>query len=284
MPACRRRRLKIEEIRNRVKTVMQERQPSFFIPHGGGPCFFMDDPIGAWTKLKHFLQGLPALLPRKPDALIVISGHWEAGDFSFTGSRHPTLIYDYYGFPLHTYSLTYPAPGRPELAEEGARLFAAAGLSASVDSRRGYDHGIFIPLKVAFPDADIPIVGLSLQQGLDPRLHVAAGRALRPLRDCNVTIIGSGMSFHNLPGFRDPRLAEPSALFDAWLAATITAEEGEREDRLTDWARAPGARECHPREEHLLPLMVAAGTSDRPGQRVFAGAVVDKRISAFRFD
>jgi aromatic ring-opening dioxygenase catalytic subunit (LigB family) len=267
-----------------VTAAMQDRQPSLFIPHGGGPCFFMDDPIGAWTKLELFLRSLPALLPRKPDALLVISGHWEARDFSFTGQRHPALIYDYYGFPPHTYALTYPAPGRPELAQTGANLLAAAGLATSVDVQRGYDHGIFIPLKVAFPEADIPIVGMSLQQGLDPRHHIAAGRALRPLRDRNVAIIGSGMSFHNLPGFRDPGLAAPSQQFDAWLTKTVAADEVEREERLADWASAPGGWLCHPREEHLLPLMVAAGASDRPGERIFAGTVVDKHISAFRFD
>lgn len=263
---------------------MTKRQPSFFIPHGGGPCFFMDDPLGVWTDLEAFLRTMPDRLPQRPDAFLLVSGHWEASGFAFTGRADPALIFDYYGFPPHTYELTYPAPGAPQIASLGAEMLRGAGLPAAIDAGRGYDHGVFVPMLVAFPDADIPIVAMSLDASLDPGLHLAAGRALAPLRDRNVAIIGSGMSFHNMPGYRDPAMAGPSELFDDWLTSSVAAPAPEREARLKEWATAPGGRVSHPREEHLLPLMVAAGTSDQPGERIFAGHVLNKRISGYRFD
>jgi len=177
------------------------RQPVLFLPHGGGPCFFMDwtwGPADTWHATRRFLEGVSATLPAAPKALVVVSGHWEEPAFTAGAARHPELIFDYYGFPAHTYQLTWPAPGNPELAARVARLLAEAGLPSATDPRRGYDHGVFIPLKVAFPQASIPVVTLSLAASLDPALHIAAGRALAPLRDEGVLIIGSGMSFHNL--------------------------------------------------------------------------------------
>ena len=138
---------------------MTLRQPSLFIPHGGGPCFFMDDPAGRWRGMEQFLRGLPAMLPERPRAMLVVSGHWEtAGGFAFTGSAAPSLIYDYHGFPPHTYELTWPVPGAPEIAGQAAALIERAGIGAWIDPARGLDHGVFIPLKVAFPDADIPVI------------------------------------------------------------------------------------------------------------------------------
>lgn len=263
---------------------MKQRQPSFFIPHGGGPCFFMDDPMGVWTDMEAFLRTLPDRLPQRPDALLLISGHWETRGFTFSGRRDPPLIYDYYGFPPHTYELEYPAPGAPELAGLGAELMRRAGLPAIVNADRGFDHGIFVPMKVAFPGADIPIAAMSLDSSLDPALHLAAGRALAPLRDVNVVVIGSGMSFHNMAGYRDPAMAGPSRDFDDWLTAGIAAPAPERDAWLQEWTAAPGGRASHPREEHLLPLMVVAGTSEVPGERIFAGHVLDKRVSGFQFN
>lgn len=259
-------------------------QPSYFIPHGGGPCFFMDDPRGTWRGMAAFLQALPKALPEKPRAILVVSGHWETDGFAFTGAKAPGLIYDYYGFPAHTYALRYDAPGDPALAERAAALLAGQGLRASVDPARGLDHGVFVPLKVAFPDADIPLVEMSVDRTLDPALHLAAGRALAPLRDEGVLILGSGMSFHNMRAYGDPRATAPSQAFDRWLVEAVTRDATERAERLAQWAQAPSGRFSHPEEEHLLPLMVAAGASDAPGEQVYGEQVLATAISGFRFN
>ena len=260
-----------------------QRQPSLYIPHGGGPCFFMDDPAGSWTGMAAFLRSIPASLPETPKAILVVSGHWETAGLAFTASAKPSLFYDYYGFPPHTYELRYDAPGAPAIAAAAAELLRQAGIPAGLDAERGLDHGVFIPLKVAFPDADVPVVEMSLDRGLDPALHLAVGRALAPLRDQGVLIVGAGMSFHNMRGYRDARFTEPSEAFDAWLAETVQAAPAVRAERLTDWANAPAARLSHPREEHLLPLMVAAGASDAPGQRIYGELVLKTALSGFRF-
>jgi len=259
-------------------------QPSLFIPHGGGPCFFMPDPRGTWTKMGDYLRALPASLPEKPCAILVVSGHWEERSFAFTGAaEHPGLIFDYYGFPPETYRLSWTAPGAPWLAARGSALLAEAGLPSSVDAERGFDHGVFVPLKVMFPEAEVPVVQMSLHASLDPALHLAAGRALAPLRAEGVLVVGSGMSFHNLRAMGDPRVAGPSAEFDGWLTEASQAGPDERADLLGHWAEAPFARLCHPREEHLLPLMVAAGASAEPGTHDYADQVLGGAVSAFRF-
>ena len=260
------------------------RQPTFYIPHGGGPCFFMDDPAGMWTKMAAFLRALPDQLPEPPRAILIVSGHWETTGFALTGSARPPLIYDYRGFPPHTYELRYDAPGAPDLAHDAARLLRDAGWDATVDPDRGLDHGVFVPLKVAFPAADVPVVELSLDRSLDPALHLAAGRALAPLRDKGVVIIGAGMSFHNMRAYGDPGFTEPARQFDEWLASTVALVSPERDARLTGWAEAPAGRLSHPREEHLLPLMVAAGAADSPGTRIYQEKVMHSALSGFRFD
>jgi aromatic ring-opening dioxygenase catalytic subunit (LigB family) len=259
------------------------RQPSFFIPHGGGPCFFMDDPQGMWSGMASFLRGLPAALPEKPRAIVVVSGHWETDGFAFTGAARPPLVYDYYGFPPETYALRYDVPGAPDLARRAADLLRAAGIPGQVDAERGLDHGVFVPMKVAFPEADIPMIEMSVEQGMDPALHVAAGRALATLRDEGVLILGSGMSFHNMRAYGDPRAAEPSRIFDQWLAQAVEEPAPIRAEQLAHWAAAPNGRFAHPREEHLLPLMVAAGASDAAGERVYSEMVLGTAISGFRF-
>ena len=266
------------------ETVTALRQPALYIPHGGGPCFFMPDPHGIWRGMEAYLKGLAVSLPAKPKAILVISGHWEERAFTFTGSEgHPELIFDYYGFPPETYRLTWPAPGAPWLAERGRRLIEAARLPAAIDPTRGFDHGVFVPLKIAFPDADIPVVQMSLHASLDPALHLTAGHALEPLRDEGVLIVGSGMSFHNLRVYGDPRVREPSAEFDRWLVRAAEAPFPERTKLLAQWQAAPFARLCHPREEHLLPLMVAAGASDEPGCQDYGEEVLSGAVSGFRF-
>ncbi len=259
------------------------RQPVLFIPHGGGPCFFMDDPRGIWTDMADFLRGMADKLPA-PKALLVVSAHWETHGFAFTGAAHPPLLYDYYNFPKHTYELRYNVPGAPWLAARAAALLKAAGFPATIDDARGLDHGVFIPMKVAYPEAAIPIVEMSLALDLDPAVHLAAGRALAPLRDEGVLIIGSGMSFHNTSQFADASVAHAAEQFDNWLTASLSASPPARDAQLMEWAAAPGARMSHPREEHLLPLMVAAGAAQAPAEKIYAGHVLKKPVSAFRFD
>lgn len=258
-------------------------QPSLFIPHGGGPCFFMDDPRGVWTGMAAFLRALPDQLPEPPTAILIVSGHWETDGFAFTGTAQPGLIYDYSGFPPETYRLRYDAPGDPALAAKAAALLTDAGLSASVDAERGLDHGVFVPLKVAFPNAAIPVVEMSVDRGLDPAAHLAAGRALAPLREEGVLIVASGMSFHNMRGYGDPRFTEPSERFDAWLDSTAALDGPQRAERLASWESAPAARLAHPDAEHLLPLMVAAGAAQGRGEKIYGEHVFKTAISGFAF-
>lgn len=260
------------------------RQPSLYIPHGGGPCFFMDDPQGIWSGMAAFLRALPSTLAEPPRAILVVSGHWETAGLAVTASARPPLVYDYYGFPAHTYALRYDAPGAPALAAEVAALLQAAGFAAALDATRGLDHGVFVPLKVIYPNADVPVIELSLERGLDPARHLAIGRALAPLREQGVLIVGAGMSFHNLRALGDPRATLPSQQFDAWLAQAVELPAQARTTQLVDWVAAPAARICHPREEHLLPLMVAAGASEAPGTRIYSQLVLGTAISGFRFD
>ncbi len=264
------------------------RQPVLFIPHGGGPCFFMDPPPAApqlWDAMAAFLRAIPAGLPARPAALLVVSGHWEAPVPTVNTAAHPSLLFDYYGFPEHTYRLTWPAPGAPLLAEKVRRLLADAGIDSAEDGERGLDHGVFVPLKVAFPEADIPVLQLSLQEGYDPAAHLALGRALAGLRDAGVLIIGSGMSYHNLRLLFSGRGDAEAAAFDEWLVAAATARDPARRDALlAEWERAPFARQCHPQEEHLIPLLVAAGAAGGDvGTHVYGERLAGKALSAFRF-
>ncbi|MBU3078590.1 DODA-type extradiol aromatic ring-opening family dioxygenase [Sphingomonas quercus] len=260
------------------------RQPALFIPHGGGPCFFMDDPAGHWTSMGDFLRALPATLPEPPRAILLVSGHWETQGFAFTSDPQPPLIYDYHGFPPETYQLRYDVPGSPGLADRAAQLLRGAGLAAAAEAGRGLDHGAFVPLKVAFPEAAVPVVEMSVDRGLDPVLHAAAGRALAPLRDEGVLIIGSGMSFHNMRGYGRAESTAPSIDFDSWLTATIALPGEARAAALAGWADAPAGRFSHPREDHLIPLMVAAGAADGPGRPIYHDLVLKTAISGYRFD
>jgi aromatic ring-opening dioxygenase catalytic subunit (LigB family) len=263
------------------------RLPVLFVPHGAGPCFFMDwNPADTWDGMAAFLKNVAATLPATPRAIVLVSGHWLERDFSVTGSARPSLIYDYSGFPAHTYELAYPAPGAPALAERIAQLLGQAGTPARIDPQRGYDHGVFIPLKLMFPKADIPVIQLSLRRDMDPVAHIAAGRALATLRDEGVLIVGSGMSFHNMRGYGDPRYTPLSARFDAWLTAAVESDTAQREALLSQWSSAPHARDSHPpgAEEHLLPLLVAAGAgTGAEGRKVYSEEVMKTTLSAFRF-
>ncbi|WP_020680230.1 DODA-type extradiol aromatic ring-opening family dioxygenase [Marinobacterium rhizophilum] len=264
-----------------------QRLPSVYLPHGAGPCFFMDwPPAGTWDHMESWLRNLIHQVGRRPRALLVISAHWETPEFSVNAQAAPGLLYDYYGFPAHTYQLEWPAPGNPQLANRIQDLLGAAGIPCVQDHKRGLDHGVFIPLKLAVPEADIPVVQLSLRAGLDPAEHLALGKALAPLRDEDVLIVGSGMSFHNMQRLRQGG-SQPdpdSVLFDGWLAETVALPQDEREKRLAHWDRAPGGRASHPVEEHLLPLHVVAGAGGAdPGLKVFEDKVMGSLQSAFMF-
>jgi aromatic ring-opening dioxygenase catalytic subunit (LigB family) len=219
-----------------------------------------------------------------PRALLVISAHWEADVPTLMTSPSPPMLYDYYGFPPAAYEIRWPAPGAPWLAARVAALLGQADIPSAVDDERGFDHGTFVPLGRSFPNADVPTVQLSLKNGLDPKLHLALGRALTPLRDEGVFIIGSGMSYHNMRGFGSAQADADAQAFDAWLQETIALPSESRDQRLAAWESAPSARRVHPREEHLLPLMVVAGAAgDDRGSVPYSGKVFGKAISAARF-
>lgn len=267
-----------------------QRLPTLFISHGGGPWPFVDmsplAPQAVWDRLEAYLRGINASLPTQPKAVLVISGHWEEEVPTVCTGANPPMLYDYFGFPEHTYRLNYPAPGAPELAARIGTLLADTGMAVGEDAARGFDHGVFVPFMLMYPDADMPIVQLSLRNDLDPAAHLAIGRALAPLRDEGVLIVGSGLSYHNLRAFisQDRRDIDASEQFDAWLTDAVALDTADRDDRLIAWEAAPGARLCHPRADHLLPLMVAAGAAgaDR-GQRVYHDRFSGKAVSGYRF-
>ena len=267
------------------------RLPSLYIPHGGGPCFFMDTPPGMprdmWDRMGAYLRGIDAGIGVRPKAVLVISGHWETERPTVNTATRPPLLFDYYGFPEHTYRLTYPVSGSPILARRVREVLAAAEIPSDEEPERGLDHGVFIPFKLIYPDADVPTVQLSLNRNLDAATHLNLGRALEPLRDEGVLIVGSGMSYHNLRELfsSDSRATSAAVDFDSWLNEAVTdSDPAARERKLADWRQAPGARAAHPRPEHLIPLMVAAGAAGEDlGRRTYNEPLLGKPISGFQF-
>jgi aromatic ring-opening dioxygenase catalytic subunit (LigB family) len=262
------------------------RMPVVFVPHGGGPWPFveMGFPREDILRLARYLHGVRSVPPRRPRALLVVSAHWEEEVPTVMTAEHPPMLYDYYGFPPESYEITWPAPGAPDVALRVRELLTAAGIVNAADHARGYDHGTFVPLKLTYPEADVPAIQLSLKTGLDPAGHIALGRALLPLRDEDIFIIASGMTFHNLRAFRDPRAAPVAEMFDGWLRDVMTLDADERNRRLAEWESAPAARSAHPREEHLIPLMVAAGAAgDDRAVVAFNDTFTGLRLSAYHF-
>lgn len=263
------------------------RMPMAFVPHGGGPWPFVDLGLGPKeqeNRLRQYLVGLGAFPKSKPKALLVISAHWEESVPTVMTNPKPPMLYDYYGFPPESYEVQWPAPGDPALAKRVRSLLEGAGIPSGEDSARGFDHGTFVPFKLAFPNADIPTVQLSLKAGLDPKEHLAIGRALAPLRDEGVFILGSGMTFHNLRAFFQGGGGPVSEAFDAWLQESMKLPPDQRDARLTEWKKAPGARAAHPREEHLVPLMVIAGAAGAdPVSIPYADLYVDVKLSAYHY-
>ena len=267
-----------------MSTVMM---PTVFLPHGAGPCFFMEwEPADTWRRMEAWLRELLPTLGVAPRALLVVSAHWEEAVFTLNTNAAPGLLFDYYGFPPHTYQLQWPAPGAPELAVEVAALLDQADMAVATDHQRGLDHGVFVPLKLVCPQADIPVLQLSLQADMDAAGHIALGKALAPLREQGVLIIGSGMSFHNIPLMRSNLAhSSPAALaFDQWLAEIVVLPEAQRNQALTHWRQAPGARLAHPDAEHLLPLHVVAGAAGRdPGVCAFRDVAMGVPLAGYVF-
>jgi aromatic ring-opening dioxygenase catalytic subunit (LigB family) len=269
-----------------MTTPSTSRLPVVFVPHGGGPWPFVDLGFGTadeQTALRDYLASVRALPATPPRALLCVSAHWEEPSFTVMTGESPPLYYDYYGFPPESYELTWPAKGSPTVARRVRDLLEQAGFESGADGARGFDHGTFVPLKLAYPDADVPCVQLSLKRGLDPAAHLALGQALSPLRDEGVFIIGSGMTFHNLRAF-GPQSREPAEQFDRWLRQSATLPEAERNAALARWSEAPAARRSHPREEHLLPLLVVAGAAAADRATVpYNGTLMGLRLSAYHF-
>lgn len=284
--------------RKEPKQTMSEtttsRMPAIFLPHGGGPWPFSNDPLFGgpkmWERMAAYMKGLGQIPPTSPKAILVISAHWEEAVPTVMSSPKPPMLYDYYGFPPETYKVQWPAPGAPALAGEIQSLLQNAGFKTGSDGKRGFDHGTFVPLKLTYPNPEIPALQLSLKQGLDPKEHIKIGRALAPLRDQGVFLIGSGMSYHNLRALMQNLRGggitqiDDSKAFDQWLTASMLLDADSRETRLVEWAQAPKARECHPREEHLLPLHVIAGAAENDSATMpYQDVVMGAHLSAVHF-
>jgi aromatic ring-opening dioxygenase catalytic subunit (LigB family) len=280
------RQLHEKEIMNNKTIYNNSDQPGsiIFISHGGGPWPILNDP--RHKNLIRFLEKIPETLI-SPSAILVISAHWEEASPAVQSNIRPEMYYDYYGFPEESYQFIYPAPGQPELAAHISDLLLKNGINASLDSARGFDHGVFVPLMLMYPAAQIPCLQLSLMDNLDPRQHIQLGKALQKLRHENILIIGSGSSFHNLRAFREPPTPETTALnegFENWVRDVLSNDqylEAEREQRLVNWLTAPGARYCHPREEHLLPLHVCYGVAGAPAKRVVEIEYMERTASMY---
>lgn len=257
---------------------------ALFLSHGGGPMPLLGD-VGH-EDMVECLQRIANKLP-KPEAIVVVSAHWEVELPTITSGANPSLIYDYYGFPDESYEIQYPCPGNPELAKKIHGLLAHAGIDSRLDSERGFDHGLFVPMRIMYPEADIPCVQLSLVNSLNPEEHIEIGRALQSLSEDKVLVIGSGFSFHNMKAFFQPESAEIRRLnheFEEWLldiCGDEECDESEREEALSRWADAPGARFCHPREEHLMPLLVCYGLAQAPCTERFELKILNKKSSMY---
>lgn len=257
--------------------------PVLYIPHGAGPLPLLGDK--GHHDMVSFLQACVPTLGT-PSAIIVISAHWEENVVTINNGQTPPLLYDYYGFPKQAYDIKYPVSGNAILAEKIYHLLGENGIEARLESNRGFDHGVFVPLKIMFPEATIPCVQVSLLNKLDTTAHINIGKTLRALRTENILFMGSGFSFHNMQGFfsQDEEVNSKNDAFQQWLVDTCTNTEisaEERETKLVNWQNAPHAIYCHPREEHLLPLHVCSGLSNSNAKLVFDNNVAGKRACAF---
>lgn len=238
--------------------------PALFVSHGA-PNLVLHN-----TEAKQFLERAMRDLPR-PDAIVMVSAHFEADPVEIVTDPRPEMIYDFRGFEPELYETVYPAPGAPDLAARIADLFGAAGIDHKKTDRRGYDHGAWVPLSLMFPDADIPIAQVSINPHADAAAHHALGAALAPLRDDNVLIIGSGSATHNLHEFFNNNYAIDAPTpdwvsgFGDWINDRI--DTGDRDALLAYRSAAPFAEKNHPTEDHILPLFVALGAGGEESGR-----------------
>jgi aromatic ring-opening dioxygenase catalytic subunit (LigB family) len=261
------------------------RQPVLFVSHGGGPWSYVDALKTMYAHTERELRLLPGRLAVRPKAVLAVSAHWDASRFSISTASRPPMNYDYTGFPPHTYQVSYPAPGDPVLATRVRELSAAAGIEVAADPHQGFDHGVFVPLGLMYPNADMPIVMLSVKSDYDPREHLALGRALAPLRDEGVLIVGSGLTYHNMRGFNRDSSTADAEVFTQYLSEAVAlADLRAREARLIQWEHAPCARMAHPRADHLMPLLVATGAAGSDtGQVLFAETVMKIPMTSYVF-
>ena len=266
------------------KIHQQSRHRVLYLSHGAGPMPLLGD-----EGHQEMIDNLELIAGKisKPSAIILVSAHWEMAALTITHAASPSLLYDYYGFPQPAYEIQYPAPGQPDLANMVASALIDQGIKSVLDGTRGFDHGMFVPLKIMYPEADVPCIQLSLVSGLDPETHIAIGKALSELESDNLLIIGSGFSFHNMRAFFAPRTAEMELMnkeFMQWLDDTCSnpnIDEDERSRRLINWEKAPSARFCHPREEHLLPLHVCYGAARCACSEFFNLEIIGKKASTY---
>lgn len=257
-----------------------------YLSHGGGPMPLLNEK--SHRKMIDFMKQLAQKI-KKPDAIIVFSAHWEEKIPTVIGSSNPGLYYDYYGFPEKTYNLSYQIPGNLNLVEELVNIFKLHDVAINIDSTRGFDHGVFIPLMLMYPKGNIPTIQISLIKGLDPKKHLELGNVIKDLKKKNVLVIGSGFSFHNMNAFSwsdDDQIDEKNDTFQEYLIQYCTEEKylNKRDETLIAWDKIPFARYCHPREEHLLPLHVCLGMTDKPGKLIFDDYILGKRSIALLWE
>jgi 4,5-DOPA dioxygenase extradiol len=266
------------------KIKKNSRPTVLYLSHGAGPMPLLGD-----DGHKEMIENLKSIAAKiaKPSAIILVSAHWEEVSPTITHGANPSLIYDYYGFPKQAYEIQYPASGDPNLAFMVFSRLSDKGIESILDDKRGFDHGLFVPLKIMYPQADVPCVQLSLVKGLNPGVHIKIGEALSGLEYENLLVIGSGFSFHNMKAFFAPSTTETQSMnesFEQWLIETCSnpkIDEIERTNRLVNWQNAPAARYCHPREEHLLPLHVCYGVAQRACRIFFELNILGKKASVY---
>lgn len=265
---------------------VQNKAQIVYFSHGGGPLPLLGNK--SHKAMIEFMKHIPSQL-NTPEAIIVISAHWEERIATLLGAQAPELFYDYYGFPDEAYEIKYPAPGNPELADRIARILKKNNIQAQIDTQRGFDHGMFIPLALMYPKANIPTTQISLIRGLDSQAHIELGDGLRELMSENILVIGSGFSFHNMGAFSmsgENIQDRANDNFQNWLidVCVNSLSQDERNKNLISWQKAPSAKYCHPREEHLLPLHVCVGMANKPAKLVFDDYILGKRAVAFLWE
>lgn len=268
-----------------MSAASQTTLPTLFISHGGGPWPYIPQMKEQFKKTAQWLTDLPNTLPEKPKAILSISGHWEEETVTVSSAKNPEMIFDYSGFPEHTYHIKYPAPGSPEIAKRIHGLLTQAGIKNNDDATHGFDHGTFVPLVLMYPKAEVPVISMSIKANYSPLEHLKIGQALKPLRDEGVLIIGSGLSYHNMRGFGSAGAGPVSQQFGQWLETTISESNPEKRNQLLqEWEKAPAARLAHPYEDHLVPLMVVAGAAGNDvGHVEFVDHVMGVDMASYRF-